>query len=119
MVTGGNATVFICNMDAALAFYTQVLGMKITSHFGEHWATVEAGGFVIGLHPIDPKQPPPGTNGAIMVGLNVEDLDAARARLIQGGALEIGEVVNGSGGGFVHFHDPDGNALYLWKMPQG
>lgn len=116
MVTGGNATVFITEMDRAIGFYRDVLGFRLMSHFGNDWATVEAGGFTIGLHPKDAKQPAPGTHGAIMVGLNVDDIDVARARAIEGGALEVGSVVRGSGGAFVHFHDLDGNALYLWSM---
>ena len=116
MVTGGNATVFITEMNRALGFYTEVLGMKVASHYGDDWATVEAGGFTVGLHPKDPKQPDPGTHGAIMLGLNVGDIDAARVKLVNGGALEVGPVVRGSGGAFVHFHDLDGNALYLWSM---
>lgn len=118
MVVGGNATVFVANMDHALAFYTGVLGMRVTSHFGDHWATVEAGGFTVGLHPADGKNPAPGTHGAIMVGLSVTGIAEAAARLHAGGALDVGDVVKGDGGSFCHFHDLDGNALYLWEMPK-
>ncbi len=118
-MTGGNATVFITDMDTAIAFYTTVLGMTVTSHYGDAWATVEAGGFTVGLHAPDINHPAPGTHGAVMVGVNVDGIDAARQRLQQGGAKEIGEIVRGDGGSFVHFHDPDGNALYLWEMPKG
>ncbi len=119
MVTGGNATVFITSMDAGIAFYTTVLGMTVTSRYGDHWATVEAGGFTVGLHPQEAKQPVPGTHGAIVVGLNVDGIEAARERLHASGAKDVGEVVRGDGGSFVHFHDPDGNALYLWETPKG
>jgi catechol 2,3-dioxygenase-like lactoylglutathione lyase family enzyme len=43
MITGGNATVFVSNMDRAVQFYTEVLGLKLTNRFGDNWATVEAG----------------------------------------------------------------------------
>jgi catechol 2,3-dioxygenase-like lactoylglutathione lyase family enzyme len=36
MITGGNATVFVANMDASLKFYHEVLGLKISSHYGDH-----------------------------------------------------------------------------------
>ncbi|HEX4134941.1 MAG TPA: VOC family protein [Bryobacteraceae bacterium] len=56
MISGGNATVFVSNMDAAVRFYTEVLGLKLTNRFGDNWATVEAGkGLTIGLHPASPK----------------------------------------------------------------
>jgi predicted enzyme related to lactoylglutathione lyase len=116
MVTGGNATVFIANMDASLKFYTEVLGMTVTSHYGNDWATVAAGGFEIGLHPKSEKQPPPGTLGSIMIGLTVSDIDSASEKLHAGGAKNVKEIERGSGGSFLHFQDPDGNELYLWQM---
>ena len=61
MITGGNATVFVANMDASLKFYNEVLGLKMSSHYGDHWASVEAGSFTIGLHPKSDKHPAPGT----------------------------------------------------------
>ncbi len=118
MVTNGNATVYISNMEASLAFYTGVLDMKVTSHYGNEWATVAAGGFTIGLHPKRDKQPEPGTHGAITVGLNVDDIEVSAVLLRKSEARDIGEVIRGDGGGFLHFHDPDGNALYLWEMPK-
>ena len=49
MISGGNATVFVSDMDRAVRFYTEVLGLKLTNRFGNHWATVEAGkGLTIG-----------------------------------------------------------------------
>ncbi len=118
MVTGGNATVFITNMSAALAFYTNVLGMTVKSNFGDDWAEVSAGGFDIGLHPKSERGPAPGQLGSIIVGLIATDLGAARPRLLAGGAKDVAEVVQGDGGSFLHLHDPDGNALYLWELPK-
>ena len=60
MVTGGNATIIVSNMDRAVQFYTEVLGLKLTNRFGDHWATVDAGkGLTIGLHPPSNKYPHP------------------------------------------------------------
>jgi predicted enzyme related to lactoylglutathione lyase len=118
MVTGGNATVFLTNMNAPIKFYTEVLGLKVTAHYGDAWATVAAGGFVIGLHPAGPKSPAAGTPGSIQIGLMVDDIEVGLAKLKEGGARNIGEIERGDGGSFVHFGDPDGNALYLWQMPK-
>jgi catechol 2,3-dioxygenase-like lactoylglutathione lyase family enzyme len=53
MISGGNATIYVSNMDSAIRFYTEILGLKLTNRFGNHWATVKAGDtLVIGLHPI-------------------------------------------------------------------
>ena len=52
MITGGTATIYVSNMDNAIRFYTEVLGLKLTNRFANHWATVQAGKtLVIGLHP--------------------------------------------------------------------
>lgn len=120
MISGGNATVFVTEMDRAVRFYTEVLQMELTSRFEDHWATVMAGGFTIGLHPRDDRYPAPGTSGSITVGLNVEgSIEAAAERLRSNNVGGVGEILRGSGGTFLHFCDPDGNALYFWEMPKG
>ena len=72
MITGGNATVFVSNMENAVRFYTETLGLRLTNRFGDHWATVDAGkGLTIGLHPASAKYPAPGTKGGIRLGLEI------------------------------------------------
>jgi predicted enzyme related to lactoylglutathione lyase len=116
MVTCGNATVFISDMNAAIRFYTETLGMNLKEHYGDHWATLDAGGFLIGLHPAGAQQP--GVPGSIVVGLVVEDIEAGAAKLAAGGARNVGPVKSEQAGSFLHFEDPDGNRLYLWQMPK-
>jgi predicted enzyme related to lactoylglutathione lyase len=116
MIKGGNATIFVANMDASLKFYNEVLGLKISSHYGDHWASVEAGSFMIGLHPKSDKHPAPGTPGAMIIGLDIDEpIDEAAARLKAKGVKNVGAVLRDQGGSFVHFQDPDGNELYLWE----
>jgi predicted enzyme related to lactoylglutathione lyase len=102
MITGGNATVFVSNMDAAVQFYTQV----------------EAGkGLTIGLHPASPKYPAPGTKGAMMLGLEIDEaIDNVVARLGEKGVRMKGAIIQGVAGNFVHLEDPDGNEIYLWEV---
>jgi predicted enzyme related to lactoylglutathione lyase len=118
MVAGGNATVFVSNMDQAVRFYTEVLGLKLTNRFGDHWATVEAGrGLTIGLHPASPQYPAPGTKGGIMLGIEIDEpIDRAIARLTERGVRMTGPVVKSEPGSFVHFQDPDGNDIYFWEV---
>jgi catechol 2,3-dioxygenase-like lactoylglutathione lyase family enzyme len=93
MITGGNATIFVANMDASLKFYNEVLGLKISAHYGDHWASVEAGTFTIGLHPKSDTYPAPGTRGSMMIGLGIdESIDVAAARLKSLGVKNVGEV---------------------------
>ena len=118
MISGGNATVFVSNMDRAIEFYTQALGLKLTNRFGNDWATVEAGkGLTIGLHPASSKYPAPGTRGAILLGMEVDEpIDSVVSRLAQRGVEFRGPIVRDqAGGNFAHLADPDGNEVYLWE----
>ena len=118
MITGGNATVFVSNMDRAVQFYTEVLGLKLTNRFGDSWATVDAGkGLTIGLHPASSKYPAPGTKGGIMLGMEVEGaIDKVVAALGKKGVQFKDSVVRSEAGNFVHLEDPDGNEIYLWEV---
>jgi predicted enzyme related to lactoylglutathione lyase len=118
MISGGNATVFVSNMDRAVQFYTQVLGLKLTNRFGDNWATVDAGkGLTIGLHPASPKYPVPGTKGGIMLGMEVQGpIDKVVAQLSDRGVKFKGAVVRDQSGNFIHLEDPDGNEIYLWEV---
>ena len=65
MIKGGNATIFVSDMDRAVRFYTESLGLKLQYRAGDHWAQVEAGdGLCIGLHPAGPDSPRPGSGAA-------------------------------------------------------
>jgi predicted enzyme related to lactoylglutathione lyase len=118
MISGGNATIFVSNMDAAVRFYTEVLGLRLSNRFGDHWATVEAGkGLTIGLHPASPKYPAPGTKGAMMLGLEIDEaIDRVVARLSQKGVQMKGSVTRDESGNFAHLEDPDGTEIYLWEV---
>jgi predicted enzyme related to lactoylglutathione lyase len=118
MISGGNATVFVSNMDNSVRFYTEVLGLKLTNRFGDSWATVEAGkGLTIGLHPASPKYPAPGTKGAMMLGLEIDEPIAGMVARLGGKGVRIkGSIVQDDPGNFVHLEDPDGNDIYLWEV---
>jgi predicted enzyme related to lactoylglutathione lyase len=117
MVSDGNATVFVSDMDRSIRFYTEILGMKLTNRFGNDWATVRAGeGLTIGLHPASEKYPAPGTKGAVVLGLEIETtIERAVARLANFGVGLKGSVTRGEAGNFATIADPDGNEIYLWE----
>lgn len=122
MISGGNITVMVSNMDASVRFYTEVMGMKLTNRFGDHWATVDAGrGLVIGLHPASPKYPAPGTRGGTLIGLEIDEpIQKVVDRLQTKGVRFLGPIVNDAGSGsFIDLEDPDGNFIYLWEVNRG
>ena len=115
MITGGTATIYVSNMDTAIRFYTEVLGLKLTNRFGNHWATVRAGAtLVIGLHPCSEKHPPPGTRGSVQIGLIVsrDQIEAFAARLRRH-RVEVSDVIRSAEASYVSFTDPDGNPIYV------
>lgn len=116
MITGGNATVFISNMDRAVRFYTETLGMRLAERYDDHWATVQAGnGFTIGLHPPSPKYPSPGTKGAMTIGLEIREPVESLMKTLGEKGVRLGGIEEGAGGKFLHVEDPDGNGIYLWE----
>jgi predicted enzyme related to lactoylglutathione lyase len=57
---------------------------------------------------------PPGSAAGLQ--LVVSDVQAARARLVEGG-VEVSEVQEFPWGSFVFFHDPDGNRWSVQQLP--
>ena len=54
-----------------------------------------------------------------MLNFRVESLDAALKELAEAG-IEGGEVANMDGVGlFARIHDPEGNPIELWEVPNG
>ncbi len=117
MVSGGNATIIVADMDRSIRFYTEVLGCKLTNRFGDDWATISAGeGLTIGIHPVSPKYPSPGTKGSVILGLDLDvPVEHAVSHLAQHGVPIKGSVVRSDAGNFANLEDPDGNQIYLWE----
>jgi catechol 2,3-dioxygenase-like lactoylglutathione lyase family enzyme len=120
MFSSGNVTVYVSNMDRAVQFYTEVLGLKLQYRFGEHWASVSVGkGLTIGLHPAS-AEAPAGGRGGMTIGLELTGtLEDAMKTLEAKGVKFEGIANEGKAGKFAHFHDPDGNTLYLAELNWG
>jgi len=120
MITGGNATVYVSDMDRAVDFYVNLLGLKLGQRFGNHWAQIEVGqSLVIGLHPKSEKGPQPGARGAISIGLLIDEpIDEVVRRLSRNGVRFRGPVVQDEEAGIALglFGDQDGNDLYLCEV---
>jgi len=116
MFKGGNVTIYVADMDRAVAFYSETLGLRLTFRAGDHWAGIDAGdGLQIGLHPASRRTPAPGTAGAVTVGLSVDEpIDHVVELLKQRGVAVEGPVFDAEGRlTLAYFTDPDGSPLYM------
>ena len=120
MIHGGVATIYVSEMDRAVSFYIETLGLNLVHRAGDYWASIDAGGgLLLGLHPMSEHGPTPGARGAISVGLNVDEpIDEVVATLEGRGVKFRGPIQDDGEGGIrlAFFGDPDGNALYLCEV---
>lgn len=100
------------DMDRAVGFYRDVLGLPLVRRQGDSWAEFDAGPIRLALHGAADGHPVrPGGATAVF---EVDDLDAARRRLQEGGVAfheHAGEVPGFAR--FASFPDPDGNTVQL------
>jgi catechol 2,3-dioxygenase-like lactoylglutathione lyase family enzyme len=118
-IRGGNASVYISDMDRAVAFYTEALGLPLKTRIGGEWAEIDAGeGLVIGLHPArPPATPPPGAGGAINIELRVwQPLEQVVADLEGRGVRFNGPIQDYENVRLASFSDQDGNAILLAQV---
>lgn len=117
MYASGNVTVYVSNMDRAVKFYSETLGLKLAYRFGDHWASVEAGrGLTIGLHPASPEMPA-GRKGSMAIGLELSGSIHEAVKMLEAKGVHFeGPVNEGKSGSFAGFQDPDGNQLYLAQL---
>jgi predicted enzyme related to lactoylglutathione lyase len=112
-------TIFVSNMDRAVRFYTEVLGMKIEYRFGDQWASLKTDdGMTVGLHPAS-KESPAGRKGSITIGFEVsESIERAVTAMKEKGVKFVGPIVDDKEIKAAHFEDPDGNEMYIVEAQQ-
>ena len=119
VVRGATATVMVRDVERAVRFYTDRLGLHLrASHVdpAADWAEVEAPGLRLllvgsGLPPArEPAIPSP---VPVAVGFEVEDLEEAMRVLRRRGIGFEREIAEGTEHRIAWFADPDGNPLYL------
>jgi predicted enzyme related to lactoylglutathione lyase len=117
MITGGLPTVFVSDMDRAVRFFTETLGLTLEQRFGNHWASVKtSNGFSIGLHPAS-EQSPAGRKGSITIGFNLDEpIDKTVDRLKKQGVKFTREIFDDGSSRSAHFSDPDGNEFYVIEL---
>ena len=117
MLSGGHAIVYVNNMDAAIRFYTELLGLKLTNRYEDKIATVEAGQtLVVAIHPQTSRSPVPGTKGSVTLGLAIDEpIENVLARLAKHRVRLASDLTRSELGSVAEIEDPDGNSIYLWE----
>lgn len=102
---------FVSDVERAAQWYQDVLEMALRTRHGD-FATLEAGGAVLGLHGGATPGGPPREDGTIPV-FRVADYGAAKAALESRGCAFTFENQTPAAR-FGTFHDPDGNPLQIY-----
>jgi catechol 2,3-dioxygenase-like lactoylglutathione lyase family enzyme len=119
MTSGGNVSVYVSNLDRAIDFYTNKLGLALKARIAGEWAEIDAGkGLVVGLHPARPPDTvKAGTIGAINIELAAStSLDDVVAGLAARGVQFAGAIQNYPNVRLVSVKDPDDNAILLAQV---
>ena len=98
----------VTNMDAATAFYRDVLKMT-PGHLTPYWSDFKLSGTRFGLHPAQGGTTPSEPSWGWSIGVLVDDIKAFRENLIASGVWVADQYHDVPGGVILDFRDPDGN----------
>lgn len=111
------------DVDAAIPFYTGMLGFKLDMHPAPGFASLSRGDLQLllnrpgagGAGQAMPAGQHPAPGGWNRIQIEVEDLEATVEKLKGAGARFRNEIVTGNGGKQILLEDPSGNAIELFQ----
>ena len=108
---------WVSDMDRAVSFYRDVLGLRLVRRDEEKWVEFESGGRRLALHAVAEGQPM--TPGGATAVFSVDDLDRAKADLSSRG-VRFGHEGDVAGfARFASFLDSEGNTVQLIEYEGG
>jgi catechol 2,3-dioxygenase-like lactoylglutathione lyase family enzyme len=102
---------WVTDMQRAVAFYRDILGLRLLRQDSATWAEFDAGGRRFALHSAGDGQPV-GSGGATAV-FEVDDLRRAKRELSAKGVTFVHEGDVEGYASFASFLDPDGNTVQI------
>lgn len=99
---------FVGDMDSAVAFYRDVLGLALRFQ-SPSWSEFETGGTTLALHPASADNPA----GSVQLGLATEDLDGFHAADQAQGLVFTAPPIEVHGTRIARFRDPDGAEISI------
>ena len=116
MFKTSNVTILVSDMNLAIQFYTDTLGLKLLSNYGGEFAVIESNGLRIGLHP--GKKSRDAMSRDMSLGFQVDDAATAKKAMESKGVI-FEKRVQDRGAIIENFSDPDGTPLYLIELKWG
>jgi len=108
LIEGMDAVFYqVCNMDRAVAFYQDVLGLELVRREGRDWAEFTVGDGTLALSgelAVAPQR------GGATVVLRTGDIEALERRLVEHG-VQRGRIAPMGGARMLELYDPDGNEI--------
>jgi catechol 2,3-dioxygenase-like lactoylglutathione lyase family enzyme len=118
-----NVRYIVNDVDAAIAFYADMLGFKVEMHPAPGFASLSRGHLQLllnrpgaggaGKAMPDDRRPSPG--GWNRIQIEVENIESIVEKLRGAGARFRNEIVTGNGGKQILVEDPSGNAVELFQ----
>jgi catechol 2,3-dioxygenase-like lactoylglutathione lyase family enzyme len=112
----------VADVDAAVAFYTGVLGFKLVEQWGPPFAMVRRHDLTLWLSGPGSSAARPLADGSRPAGggwnrlvIETDDIASHIARLTKAGATLRGDLVSGPGGKQALILDPSGNPIELFE----
>ena len=109
----------VTDMDKAVAFYRDILGLKVIGEIGKTWTEFDTGGFALSVGVYGAKPVKKGEKGNVSVGLAVDDVKAA-VEYLKGKGVQINmELQDFPPCHMASISDPDGNEITLHHRKDG
>jgi catechol 2,3-dioxygenase-like lactoylglutathione lyase family enzyme len=118
-----NVRYIVTDVDAAITFYTHLLGFKLELHPAPGFASLSRGDLQLllnrpgagGAGQAMPDSQLPSPGGWNRIQIAVEDLDETVEKLKHAGGRFRNQIVTGNGGKQILIEDPSGNPIELFQ----
>jgi catechol 2,3-dioxygenase-like lactoylglutathione lyase family enzyme len=106
----GHVLLPVDDMDAAIAFYTGVLGLPLKFRDGSRYAALAAGDGTIAL--LDPSEQP--VRNEVAIGLTADDVDEMHRTLLDAGVEIVRPLADTEHERSFAFRAPNGTMLVIY-----
>lgn len=107
----GNAFFEVADMDRAVAFYGEALGLPLKFRDGDRWAAFDVGGTTVAVAAAEDRAAP---GAGATLSFKVADVDAWAREASERG-MEVGPVETGPHERSVTVADPDGHRMIVYS----